>query len=58
MALRAIFLNGRRSSVKEEIIISSGRKEGQAPPQQPHLLAEVATTDEEFLQQIELLTER
>lgn len=46
------------SFYKEEIVISSSDEEHQAQLQQSHLLSEAATTNEEFLRQIELLKER
>ena len=43
------------SSTKEEIAISSGDEEEQAPPQ---LLKEAALTDEDFIYQVGLMTKR
>ncbi|KAF7109643.1 hypothetical protein CFC21_109864 [Triticum aestivum] len=47
------------SSIKEEIVISPSDEEDQALPQQgPQLLKEAALTDEDFVCQIEFMTER
>ncbi|XP_048574120.1 uncharacterized protein LOC125554690 [Triticum urartu] len=47
------------SSAKEEVIIFSGDEKEQAPPEQPpQLLKEYALMDEDFVRQIELMTER